>query len=218
MDASRGKVNEPHPYGRNAAYRALGRLHADDREGVDVVVVDEGPALPDIAWCSVPAGPFVYQGGERRELPAFDIARYPVTWRQYQAFVDDPEGYRNGKWWQAGPEEPPEAPGDAGWPIANHPRERVSWYESMAFCAWLTARLHERQELVLNKAVRLPTELEWEKAARGENGLEYPWEQAAAGDREYRPGSANIDETDRLGHRSQVKRHRWKSRASCGRV
>ena len=212
-EAARARVDEgsglyeKHPYGRNAAYRVLGRLHSDDREGIDVVVVDKGLALPNIAWCPVPGSPFVYQEGERHELPAFDIARYPVTWRQFQAFVDDPEGYGNEAWWQAGPEEPPEAPVAAAWPIANHPREMVSWFEAMAFCAWLTARLHERMELERNKVVRLPSEQEWEKAARGKKALEYPWEQEVAGNREYRPGSANIDETDRFGFDVRVGDH-----------
>ena len=193
--AARARLSEDHPYGRNAAYRVLGRLHADEREGVGVTVTDEDVALPDIAWCNVPAGPFVYQDGEPRELPAFDIARYPVTWRQFQSFVDDPAGYSNKDWWEAGPAEPPGTPKDAGWPIANHPRERVDWYEAMAFCAWLTARLRKRKVLPRDKVVRLPTEVEWEKAARGEMGFEFPWEQMSAGDVDYTPGSANVRET-----------------------
>jgi formylglycine-generating enzyme required for sulfatase activity len=51
----------------------------------------------------------------------------------------------------------------------NHPRENVSWYEAVAFCRWLSHKLGDD--------VRLPTEAEWEKAARwnGQRSLEYPY-------------------------------------------
>ena len=56
----------------------------DPRPGVGL---DEN-GLPDIDWVEIPAGPFIYQDGETRELPGFLISRYPITNRQYQAFVD----------------------------------------------------------------------------------------------------------------------------------
>ena len=43
----------------------------------------------------------------------------------------------------------------------------INWYEANAYCAWLSA--------VSGRTFRLPTELEWEKAARGANGRIYPW-------------------------------------------
>lgn len=72
----------------------------------------------------------------------------------------------------------------------NHPRERVSWYDAIAFCRWLSARL--------GYEVTLPTEAEWEKAARGTDGCIYPYGN------DYDPAKANasdtgIDQTSAVG-------------------
>jgi len=136
--------------------------------------------IPDIAWIAIPAGPFVYQDGERRELPIFWMAKYPVTNAQYQCFIDD-GGYDEDRWWRD--LERPE-PAQPRWPQGNRPRTDVDWYEAVAFTRWLNARL-----ALPDGSIRLPTELEWEKAARGETGLAYPWGE------DYRSGFANVDET-----------------------
>ena len=67
------------------------------------------------------------------------------------------------------------------WQESNLPRERVSWHEAMAFCSWLAAKL--------NLPIQLPTEWQWERAARGVDGRAYPWGS------DYQPGFANINET-----------------------
>jgi formylglycine-generating enzyme required for sulfatase activity len=97
------------------------------------------------------------------------MARYPVTQLQYQIFVQAAGHrlpYREEDWAQPynwNEEGPPSEK-------RNHPVVLVSWHDAVAYSAWLTAQLGE----VLPKgyAVRLPTEAEWEKAARG--GLEIP--------------------------------------------
>ena len=132
--------------------------------------------LPDLDWVEIPGGDFVYQGGERRTLAAFRMARYPITNVQYQTFIAA-GSYWNKRWWGdlVRPEPQPSA-----WPQANRPRTDVDWYEAVAFCRWLTAQL--------GYEVRLPTESEWERAARGRDGREYPWGDG------YQTGRANIDE------------------------
>ena len=51
----------------------------------------------------------------------------------------------------------------------------MSWYEALAYCAWLTEAWRERRVIAADEAARLPTEAEWEKAARGTDGRRYPW-------------------------------------------
>jgi hypothetical protein len=55
--------------------------------------------LPDIDWVEIPGGDFIYQEGERRSLPTFYMARYPVTNVQYQTFIDA-GGYGDQRWWR----------------------------------------------------------------------------------------------------------------------
>ena len=166
----------------------------DPRLGVGL----DARGLPDIDWVEIPSGPFIYQDGESRELPTFWIARYPVTNAQFQAFIDDGGygkrtglGARIGKtlglraggepeWWRGLKRPEPERP---RWEQPNRPRTNVDWYEAVAFTRWLNARLG-----LPEGGIRLPTELEWEKAARGEEGFIYPWGN------EYRSGLANVDE------------------------
>jgi len=161
-------LNHLKPPERFHLWRTRGRLGLDDRLGVGL-----RDGLPDIDWLEVAAGPFRYgDGREPRELPAFRIARYPVTNAQFQAFIDD-AGYQTDTWW-AGLAQRPE-PLRGAWNEPDRPRECVSWYEAIAYARWLDARLREAGRLPAGWSVRLPTEEEWEKAARGSDGREFPW-------------------------------------------
>jgi len=101
----------------------------------------------------VPAGKFLTDtcGGTPFEvdLPAYYVAVHPVTNAQYARFVAE-TGHPppNNLFWQ-----------ESG--KMNHPVTDVSWDDATAYCGWA--------------GLRLPTELEWEKAARGLDGRAYPW-------------------------------------------
>lgn len=177
-------------FDRVQSARALGFI-GDNRQGVGVI---EG--MPNIAWCKIPNGCFEMGTNEammkkisalpwisgwknfERELPAFSIdvpefyiSRFPITIGQFRAFIDAEDGYFQEKWWtmlglkfhiQAGlkpfinEKDPP-----------NLPMHHVSWFEALAFCSWLSNRL--------GAIIRLPTEVEWEWAARGPDDRIFPW-------------------------------------------
>lgn len=182
---------EQPPAARAAAGQRLA-LIGDPRPGVGL----RGDGLPDIAWVWLRGGTFPIGGDEEAcgslpaqsvTLPSFWLARYPVTNAQWRAFVGAGDGYDDDRWW-AGLARGRQPHVEPRWGIANHPRERVNWYQAVAFCRWLTARL--------GVEVRLPTEIEWERAARGgrgaaggpERGRFYPWGDG------YVSWCANIDE------------------------
>jgi formylglycine-generating enzyme required for sulfatase activity len=134
--------------------------------------------LPDIDWVEIPGGEFIFgdEKPQRLTLESFYIARYPITNVQYQTFIDD-GGYEDERWWSGLKRQSPK---ESRWNQLNRPRESVSWYEAVAFCRWLSRQL--------GYEVRLPSEQQWEKAARGTNGREYPWGEG------YRAGFANVNE------------------------
>ena len=146
----------------------------DPRPGVGLN--DKG--LPDIDWVKIPAGDYLYgEDNKKQTLETFYISRYPITHRQHQTFIDD-GGYKNLTFWK-NLKKPDIKP--ARWNQDNRPRETVSWFEAIAFCRWLSQRI--------NLTVNLPTEQQWEKAASGSKGLNYPWGNS------YLTGYANINET-----------------------
>ena len=102
-------------------------------------------------------------------LSGYRIGRYPVTVEEYRRFVED-GGYGEALYWRAG--------GFGKWKELDGWREQidhptrpvvgVSWYEASAYCSWMEWRKGFR-------GCRLPTEAEWERAARGTTGRKYPW-------------------------------------------
>jgi formylglycine-generating enzyme required for sulfatase activity len=84
------------------------------------------------------------------DLPAFEIDRFEVTNAEFAHFVEQSGHVPASNNWR-------KAVADKG----NHPVAYISWADAAAYCAWAKKRL--------------PTEAEWEKAARGEDGRAYPW-------------------------------------------
>ncbi len=177
---------EPNPESRAAIGRALAKLQCDSRPGVGV----KADGFPDIDWVEISGGEFLY--GEDKDplsIEGFYMARYPITNAQYDAFVTD-NGYDNEHWWQELPERI-DKPQESEWKQGNLPRESVSWYEAIAYCRWLSVQLGYN--------VSLATERQWERAARGTDGREYPW-----GD-EYQSGYANINEIEKRAGPNYLK-------------
>jgi formylglycine-generating enzyme required for sulfatase activity len=147
--------------------------------------------LPELAV--IPAGDFVMgsDDADEDERPAhrvyvdeFRIGVHPVTNAEYARFVKD-TGHRSPAIYElpivvtAGSRDREQTFRNAGLPYVwrdstpapdrlDHPVTLVRWDDAVAYCAWLSA--------ASGRAVRLPTEAEWEKAARGGlEGKRYPW-------------------------------------------
>ncbi len=123
----------------------------------------QGPLFEDMVL--IPAGTFTMgQDGSKPkngpahevDLPAFEIDRFEITNDEFAHFVDV-AGYvtyaeeNSSKNWR----DAAEAKG------GNHPVVYVTWNDAKAYCEWA--------------GKRQPTEAEWEKAARGDDGRVYPW-------------------------------------------
>lgn len=106
-------------------------------------------------------------------LPAYAIGKYPVTNAEFIRFIED-GGYGNSNYWTKAGWRAKEI---RGWTQPywerdefndpSQPMVGVSWYEVVAYCNWLAAKV--------GKPYHLPTEAEWEKAARGTDGRLWPW-------------------------------------------
>jgi formylglycine-generating enzyme required for sulfatase activity len=139
----------------------------------------------------VPPGPFI-MGGEygfdvqvARIDPGFFIACTPVTNTQYARFVEA-TGHRRPEHWKS--RTPPAE-------LHDHPIVYVSWHDAVAYAEWA--------------GERLPTEEEWEKAARGTDGRKYPW-----GDEEPTPDLCNFGKNE--GGTTPVGNYSPQGDSPCG--
>jgi formylglycine-generating enzyme required for sulfatase activity len=123
--------------------------------------------------------------GEARERPphivdldAFYIGKFEMSNKEWKAFRDDP-AYDDPKLWPGGRVVPKDQ--NSYWTNASqhgggtpesddYPLQGVNWDAATAYCNWLSAKTSKRY--------RLPTEAEWEKAARGTDQRRYPWGNA----------------------------------------
>jgi hypothetical protein len=169
-----GDANTSHQ--RRSAIGERLSVIGDPRKGIGL----REDGLPDIAWCPVLAGRITLEGNAGTfDVARFYIAKYPITYVQFQVFLDDPDGFANPEWWRELEQAyRQQEMGEQSYKFDNHPRETVSWYQAVAFCHWLNARLPQSAWPEGAKAdwtIRLPTEWEWQQAATG--GLkdrEYP--------------------------------------------
>ena len=167
-----------HVIGDAKTYRAPMRVSAgnalahlgDPRDLTETVVVSEGD--------------FLYgEAKERVRFPRpFRIGKYLVTNLAYKKFVDatgHPVPFVDNDWaqaynWDQENHTYPEGKG-------NHPVVLVNWEDAQEYCKWLSSSS--------GKDYCLPTEQEWERAARATDGRNYPWEG------EFDPGKANARES-----------------------
>jgi formylglycine-generating enzyme required for sulfatase activity len=116
-----------------------------------------------IQWALIPPGEFTmgdtFGEGENDELPVHNvylstyyISKHEITFNQYERFCDEANR---------------EKPSDNGWGRGNRPVINVTWSQAKAFCQWLSEKT--------DKNIILPTEAQWEKAAKGPENLRYPW-------------------------------------------
>lgn len=148
----------------------------DPRPGVGL----SADGVPEITWCVLPPGEVRVEGHGVFPVQACRIAAYPVTQSQFESFLDAEDGFAQPGWWsglrRVGPvsERLPRR--------GNYPVTQVSWFDAVAFCRWLSARL--------GLPVRLPDEWEWQWAAQSARpGFIYPW------GRQWREGHANSQES-----------------------
>jgi formylglycine-generating enzyme required for sulfatase activity len=130
------------------------RLPVSGRLAAGAVLAAVGDPRDLTETVKVPGGKFLY--GDKKEPlheEPFWIRKYPVTVGEYRLFCK-----------AKGREMPPAPPW--GW-IDNHPMVNVSWHDAQAFCTWV--------EEETKQPFFLPTERQWEKAARGTDGRRFPW-------------------------------------------
>ena len=142
---------------------------------------------PPFAWIDIPTGKvtlitkngwaenYIPEGQSQTfDVPAFAIAKYPLTNAQFAPFIEA-GGYKTKKWWTDAGWGQREKDGwteprfwsDSKWNGTEQPVVGVSWYEAIAYCQWLSEQTGQK--------ILLPTEQQWQFAAQGDEGRDYPW-------------------------------------------
>jgi len=128
----------------------------------------------DMEWKNIPAGEFVMGSpegpvSERPQhnvyLDAYQIGKYEITNAQFARFIEESGYALQGNWRNFGDNTPADYPDN----YPNYPVMNISWNDAKAFCDWASAHW------VGWEGCHLPTEAQWEKAARGTDGNIYPW-------------------------------------------
>jgi formylglycine-generating enzyme required for sulfatase activity len=190
----------------------LGKLAVDLRKGILALLPEAkpvGPLPPQKVLNSfvstksgedmilIPAGEFVMGSNSGREdekperkvyLPDFHVSRYPVTNAEFEAFVKASDHVTAAE--KGGTGTDWRHPRGLGSSIAGkdrHPVVQVSWSDAVGYCRWA--------------GKRLPTEAEWEKAARGTDGRTWPWGDEWA-DGKCNTKEAGVGDTTPVGHYS----------------
>ncbi len=163
---------------RNQEVRAMVKLYG-------------GAAIPP-GFIYIPEGPFLYHGDPHtpsvptepdvRTVEGFAIQVHPVTAREYREFLDDlartdpaearrrspRESEQSGHHWSSGPDGTFSYPQNGRYPWADDlPVFGVSFEDARLYCQWRSARDGLRYDV--------PSEIEWEKAARGVDGRFFAW-------------------------------------------
>ena len=185
-----------HFFGRNPAAANNNRPKVIADSAVQAATAGSAPATantsaakepaavpPNSAPPAPPAGTLYVAGGmlelggtdstapaQKVAVDSFFISETEVTNQQYQEFLKDTKHPSPGGW----------KDGDFPLGAANEPVTGVTWQDAIDYCEWLSKKL--------GQTVRLPVEAEWELAARGPQGLKYPWgnewdERAAASEK-----------------------------------
>ncbi len=144
--------------------------------------------IDKLQLCFIPAGEF-WMDDHDAPLDFLDYDYYlgqtPITQAQYNTFIDD-DGYGNPAWWSIAQRygywhkgkfhkrtrRATAINSPTYFTMDNHPVVGISWYEAQAYTEWLTDRWQKLKLLPDDWFVRLPSEAEWEKGARG--GLQIP--------------------------------------------
>jgi formylglycine-generating enzyme required for sulfatase activity len=172
----------------------IGYRSGPDKDGIFTVTIRPPGAdlphglLPDLPnYVFVPSGHFLFGDHLRVQEPhyvwlgSFYINPFEVTNAEFREFLIDPRGYSDdpnwtdaGKRWKAVNSSHVTAllkTTDSDYPRFGQPDEpvvQVNWFEANAFCKWLTKTVGRGKWIFA-----LPTEAEWEKAARGPDNFDY---------------------------------------------